>query len=203
MGFDPEKHHRRSIRLKDYDYSQEGAYFVTICVYNGEHLFGDIVGEEMRPNPFGRIVQEEWLRSAQIRREVDPDEFRVMPNHVHGIVIISGGSGAQTALPAAKDGRPPVAPTSGLWQRRPAGPARKSLGAFVAGFKSAVTGGINRMRATPGAEVWQRDFFEHVVRDDESLNAIREYIINNPAQWAFDRENREGTRRRGTRRWEV
>ena len=88
MGYDPERHRRRSIRLKDWDYAQPGAYFVTIVAYGRELLFGQVVGDEIRLSAFGEIVRDEWLASADIRREIRLDEFVVMPNHLHGIVWI-------------------------------------------------------------------------------------------------------------------
>ena len=171
---------RRSIRLKDFDYSQVGAYFVTICTYDRECLFGQIVDEKMRSNEFGRLVAEEWSRSGKIRHEMDMDEFIVMPNHVHGIIKIMGsekGVGNQRHVGAT--GRSPL----------PAGPAPNSIGAFVAGFKSIATKRINDMRGTPRVPIWQRNYYEHVIRDEKSLNRIREYILTNPERWESDKEN--------------
>ena len=171
------EHHRRSIRLKDYDYTQNGAYVVTICTHGRESLFGDIVDGEMRLNDFGRIVEEEWWRTETIRPEIELDAFVVMPNHIHGIiVIIDGGDvGAHGRAPLQKPGvayRPP-----------------RSLGSFVAGFKSAVTKRINAQRDTPNAPVWQRNFYEQVIRNEFTLNEFRGYIVTNPGRWADDREN--------------
>jgi REP element-mobilizing transposase RayT len=170
--------HRRSIRLKGYDYSQAGAYFVTICTHKRDFLFGEVVDGEMRANEFGCVVSKEWFGSADIRAEIKlyPDEFVVMPNHIHGIVWILDHVGA-TGPRVGAHGRAPL-------QRPP-----RSLGAFVAGFKSAVTKRINMMRGTPGAAVWQRGYYEHIIRDDESLNRIREYILQNPLRWHLDLEN--------------
>lgn len=128
-------------------------------------------------NDAGRIVAEEWLRTAGIRREIDLDEWVVMPNHIHGIVVISGR------------GDRPVAPTLGESSPGRAGPTPKSLGALVAGFKSAATQRVNAMRSTPGRTIWQRNYHERIVRDDNELNRIREYIVRNPAQWEMDRDN--------------
>ena len=174
MKYEPEKHHRRSIRLQGYDYSQPGAYFVTICTQDRACLFGDVVNDEMELNALGVIVRKEWFRSADIRQEIKlhHDEFVVMPNHVHGIVWLIGDD-------VGAHGRAPL-----QWQR-----LAKSLGSFIAGFKSAVTKCINEYRHTPGTPVWQRNYYEHVIRDDASLDRTRQYIIDNPARWAFDREN--------------
>jgi type I restriction enzyme S subunit len=175
--YEPEKHHRRSIRLKDYDYSQAGAYFITICTQDRQCLLGEVVNGEMQLNEMGKIVADEWKRSVEIRQEIALDEFVVMPNHIHGIVEIKQSNVGAT-------GRSPL----------PRGPARKSLGAFVAGFKSAVAKRINETRGTPGASVWQRNYYEHVVRNEDDLGRIREYIVSNPLKWEWDEENPDNIR---------
>jgi len=187
MTYDPARHHRRSIRLKGYDYTQAGAYFVTLCVQGRECLLGAVTAGEMILNELGQIVREEWERSSEIRREIELDEFVVMPNHMHGIVWIiepdnvrAHGGAPQPGSPAPivrADGRPP--------QRAPQR-APKSLGSFVAGFKSAATKRINEQRGMPGVPVWQRNYYEHIIRNDADLQRIREYIVNNPLKWDLD-----------------
>ena len=171
--YDPEKHRRRSIRLKGYDYSAPGAYFVTICTHNREPLFGWIVDGEMVLNEYGQIVWKEWFRTAQVRSNVAlfEDEFIVMPNHIHGIIWI---------VEATRR----VAPTDG-----PRGPLSGSLGAIIAQYKSIVTKRINAVRGTPGASVWQRNYYEHIIRTERALDAIRRYIAENPLRWHLDRYN--------------
>lgn len=173
MSYDSDKHQRHSIRLKDYDYSQAGAYFVTICTHKKEFLFGNVVNGEMRLNELGKVVQDEWHRSAKMRREIELDTFVVMPNHIHGIVTIVGAQG----LAPLQHGHPPL-------QRRP-----RSLSTFVTGFKSAVTRRINDLRGTPYTPVWQRNYYEHVIRNEDDLDEIREYIVHNPLKWDLDSEN--------------
>lgn len=176
MGYDPAKHHRRSIRLPGYDYAQPGAYFVTVCTHNHALLFGDVAGDRVALNEYGRVAHDEWLASSQIRRELELDAFVVMPNHIHGIVwIVSRDVGAAPASRVGAHGRAPL-------QRAP-----RSLGAFIAGYKSAVTKRVNELRQTPGTPVWQRNYWEHVVRTEETLEAIRQYIADNPARWSLDR----------------
>jgi putative transposase len=175
----PLARHRKYLRLQGYDYSQAGGYFVTIVTQGRECLFGEIVGGEMRLNPYGEIVTEEWLRSAEIRREIRLDAFCVMPNHIHGIVFIYDD-------PVGATGRSPQ-PTR---DRYPHGPAPKSLGAFMAGFKSSVTKRINVLENTPGAPVWQRNYYEHIIRDEQDYERIFNYIANNPSNWPEDEENR-------------
>jgi REP element-mobilizing transposase RayT len=167
MRRDPEVHHRRSIRLKGYDYRQAGAYFVTICAWHRECLFGQVLDGEMRLSRWGEIVQQEWISTSDIRQEIELDVFVVMPNHLHGIVRIAGPVGAH--------GRAPL-----LWR-----PPR-SLGSLVAGYKSAATRRINLLRASPGAKVWQRGYYEHIVRDGKDLDRIRRYVLSNPAHWEED-----------------
>jgi REP-associated tyrosine transposase len=282
MKYDPKRHHRRSIRLREYDYSSPGAYFTTLCTHDEQCLFGEIVDGHMHRSQYGEIVQEEWLRSATIRKEIQLDAWVVMPNHVHGIVIITSPAGAHGHAPAiapekaeahgneptpgvsstvgahgdvpaiapekaeAHGDVPAIAPekaeahgnvpTPGVsstvgahgdvpaiapekaeahgdvpYDRTPRGttsasivtrahghaplrnapPQRRprSLGTFVSGFKSAVKIRVNQMRGAPGAPVWQHNYYEHVVRNEDELNQIREYILNNPLRWALDREN--------------
>jgi len=178
--YDPDKHHRHSIRLRDWDYRTAGAYFITIVARGRECLFGDVVDGLMNLNAYGRIVHEEWMRSTDIRSEIALDAFVVMPNHIHAIVIIRNvGAYGRT---------PPVAHGAGAHSRVPLRPPR-SLGSFIAGFKSVATKRINETRGTPGIPVWQRNFYERVIRNDRELNAIRQYITDNPANWEQDTEN--------------
>jgi REP element-mobilizing transposase RayT len=166
---------RRSIRLKGYDYSQPGAYFVTLCTQNREFLFGEIANDTMLLNSYGKITEHEWLRSADVRAEVELDVFVVMPNHVHGIVWINK-RGAVDATRRAH-GRAPL-------RRKPG-----SLGSMVAGFKSGVTRRVNALRCSPGGRVWQRNYYERIVRDEDELKRIRQYITDNPIRWALDDNN--------------
>jgi len=164
---------RQSLRLRNYDYSRAGAYFITVCTHGRELLFGDVIDSEMELNELGRIAAQEWLKSARLRDEIALDAWVVMPNHVHGIVLITDDRGSG-AMPA------PIAPT---------GPRPRSLGALMAGFKSAATKRINAQRSTPGASVWQRNFYERVIRNEPALNRIRQYVTDNPAKWWEDPEN--------------
>ena len=130
-----------------------------------------MIDGEVELNELGRIAAEEWLKSARIRIEIELDAWVVMPNHVHGTVIITDDR--------CKGDRP-VAPS---------GPRPRSLGAMMAGFKSAATRRINTTRGTPGASVWQRNYYEHVIRNESALDRIRQYIADNPARWSEDPEN--------------
>lgn len=171
MIYNSQKPHRRSIRLKHYDYSQPGAYFITICAHNRQPLFGQIRNDQMTLNELGLVVHNEWIKSEIIRKEIKLDVFIVMPNHFHGIVFI------QDEHTKKKTGDQPVAPT---------GPGNKSISSLVAGFKSAVTKQINEIRKTPQAPVWQRNYYEHIIRHEQSLETLREYIIHNVQTWHQD-----------------
>ena len=175
--YDHFKHHRRSVRLPAHDYAQPGAYFVTMVTKNRECLFGDIIDGKVNLTGLGEIVREEWERSCSIRAEMALDVFVVMPNHIHGIVIITNRDGLVDPGSVGAHGRAPL-------HRAP-----RSLGSFVAGFKSAVTKRINDLRGTPGWSVWQRNYHERIVRDEDELYAKRRYIAFNPGRWRYDREN--------------
>jgi putative transposase len=185
------KYKRRSIRLKDYDYSMPGEYFVTICTYNKECLFGDMVGEEMRLNKLGKIVQEEWLRTTEIRTDVELDEFIIMPNHVHGIITLIEPVGANGNSPQNCNPSNDWAYIDTPLQKTKFCSPSKTIGAIIRGFKSAVTKHINELRSTPGIPIWQRGYYEHIIRTEKDLQNTREYIINNPLKWSFEKDNPE------------
>ena len=165
---------RRSIRLPRFDYTQQGAYFVTVCTRNRSCLFGEIVNGEMRLNDIGRVAHRMWEEIPTHFPQVGIDAWVVMPNHIHGVIVIAG---------------PPVGATHASPLQRPAGPPKRSIGAIVGSYKSAVSKRINAMRGTPGASVWQRNYYEHIIRNESALNRIRQYIADNPARWSEDPEN--------------
>jgi REP element-mobilizing transposase RayT len=185
VTFNPDIHHRRSIRLTGYDYGSSGAYFVTVCAWRRECLFGEIEDGVMVLNDYGRIVQTEWLRSAEIRKEIALDEFIIMPNHFHGIVVIENDVGATRWVAHGCDNIDERA----THRVAPTGPVSGSIGAIIGQFKSISSRRINAFRDNPGCPVWQRNYYERVIRNDRELAAIREYIAANPSQWALDREN--------------
>jgi REP element-mobilizing transposase RayT len=178
---------RRSLRLEGYDYSQGGVYFVTICTEARLPLLGEIIDGQMLLSTAGEIAADEWLRSAELRTEVNLDEFVVMPNHLHGLVILSEGAGvgAHGSAPA------------GVATRRP-----RSLSTLIAGYKAYSSKLINELRHGSGCRVWQRNYHEHIVRDEDELERIREYIRLNPAKWAEDVDNPAGMRPARREEWE-
>lgn len=175
--------HRRSIRLRDYDYAANGAYFVTLCTHEKTCRFGAVVDGEMQLNESGEMVRDEWLRTAEVRPQVVLDAFVIMPNHLHSIIMIDHPVGATRRVarstPGDGDNRAThrVAPTPG--------PATGSLGAIIGQFKAAVTRRVNAANGVNGP-LWQRNYYEHVIRNDADLEAIRDYIEANPARWAED-----------------
>ncbi len=214
MTYNPDIHHRRSIRLKEYDYSNAGAYFITLCSFQRECLFGDVVTGEMRLNDIGLMVRECWQKTAAHFPYLEMDEFVVMPNHFHAIMFITKFLGAE---PVGAKQVPPASPVFGVHVEKqgvyknpgeadeafasplretvresfpmPQGTLAGSLGAVMQNFKSVSTRKINKLRQNPGCPVWQRNFYERVIRDDKELTSAREYIRNNPLQWDLDSDN--------------
>ncbi|MDP2807546.1 MAG: transposase [bacterium] len=181
MSPDNLRHHRRSIRLPEYDYSQEGAYFVTICTQDRKCIFGEIVNGKMVLNEWGQIVDDEIIKTETLHPGVIIDTYGIMPNHVHLIILLCGdaGQGRDMARHVPTGKRPFGKPQPG------------SLSAIAGSIKSAVTKNINLKRSVPGGSVWQSRFFEHVIRNQKSYGNIRQYIIENPFYWDQDEENPE------------
>ena len=172
------RHHRRSIRLTGYNYASPGAYLVTICAADRKCLFGDIVADAMRPNACGSVVVACWNEIPNHFPDVRLDEFALMPNHMHGILIIEACD-------------KPDAPThaAGSTSQRFGAPTAQSLPTIVRSFKAAVTKRVRELAGKPDLEIWQRNYYEHVIRNEESLNEIRRYIQENSLRWALDKEN--------------
>ena len=159
---------RKRLRLKDYDYSQSGVYFITICTQDKNCWLGKIKDGSMLLSSAGKITGEEWIRTAELRSYILLDEFTIMPNHLHGIIVIT-----------EKDKATHRVATTGL--------TPDSLGSIIGQFKSIVT---KRLRSIGLSDFcWQRNYFEHVIRNESDLNDIREYIIYNPQKWLEDHEN--------------
>ncbi|MCD4672751.1 MAG: hypothetical protein K8R77_08820 [Anaerolineaceae bacterium] len=172
MQNDSEYQNRCSIRLPEYDYTSPGAYFVTLLAYQRKNTFANIKNTQIILSKLGNILHKEWLYSAQIRSElqIHEDEFVIMPNHMHGIVWVKS-TGILKSNPL---------PTITKFSQ-----VSKSLGSFIAGFK----GGVTRIaRQELGIDkVWQRNYYEHVIRDDADWERIASYIQDNPRKWEEDR----------------
>lgn len=191
MPYDPERHHRRSIRLRGYDYTRDGAYFVTLCVRDRTCLFGEVVNGEVRLSAAGRIVAEAWTWLAAQYPYVALDAWVVMPNHLHGIIVMGDGGGVDDGgTGGSRTARTGDAHASTGGADASMGPVkRKPLGRLIGAFKTVSTKRLNEMRGTPGAVLWHRDFYEHVIRDAADLRRIRAYIAANPARWGRDRNH--------------
>ena len=210
--YNPNIHHRRSIRLKGYDYSQAGLYFITICVQNRKCLFGEIVNREMILNDAGQLVETEWLKLPERFYNIELHKFVVMPNHFHAILEIMGatllvaqnteivepqnteivehqnteiGEPQNTGIVEPQKGQPQgIVPTDR--------PENKTIGDMVGAFQSIVTveyiRGVKNMGWKPfDGKLWQRNYYEHIIRDEQSYLRISNYITNNPAKWADDK----------------
>ena len=176
--------HRRSIRLPGYDYTQSGAYFVTLLTQGRLCRFGNIVNGEMRLNDVGKIAAQSWVWLEQQYPYVKLDEWVIMPNHFHGIIWITndipGRGGSRTA---------PTTTNTQTFDDETVVKSQKPLGRLIGAFKTVSTKQINMLNNTPGMPLWQRNYYEHVIRSDDDLHRIRQYIRNNPLRWALDREN--------------
>ena len=157
---------RKLNRLKDYDYSQNGYYFVTICTKNREAWFGKIESDKMILNMFGEITKNFWVEIPKHFKNVSLDEFIVMPNHIHGIVIIVGNAYMRSLQDRTK----------------------MLLSRIIQQYKSSVTREINSLQ-NDFCFKWHKSFYDHIIKDEKTLNNIREYITNNPLKWESDIEN--------------
>ena len=160
---------RQSIRLREFDYSRNGAYFVTVCTTQRLCLFGDIEDGEIRLSPVGQVTRLRWQDLPSHTPGLTLDVWVVMPNHLHGIIVLPGSS--VTGVPVSN---------------LPRGPKPGSLGAAIAGFKSAVSRDIAEKHLSPVRPLWQRNYYERVIRNDRELDAIRRYIVDNPLCWEDD-----------------
>jgi putative transposase len=158
MPNDPHPH-RRALRLPGFDYSQAGAYFITVCTRNRIMLFGEMIDCDVRLNEIGMLVKQTWDNLPTHYDGIELDAFIIMPNHVHGIIILTDERKTRCGIPE-----------------------------IVRGFKTFSARPVNERGGRRGA-LWQRGYYEHVIRNEKALNRIRDYIVNNPAQWADDPDN--------------
>ena len=182
---DPHKHTRHSIRLQGCDYTVPQMYFVTICTFQRECLLGVVENGKFVMTHIGLIVEEEWLKALILRPYVSLDTSVVIPNHFHGIIEITATGGDMTHR----------APTT----ERFAMPVPDSLPTIIRSFKSAVTKRINELRSMSGQPVWQRNYYEHIIRSEKELTRARDYIVMNPLRWHLDRENLQSQEGYGNR----
>ncbi|NIN69935.1 MAG: transposase [Anaerolineae bacterium] len=160
-----ERHRRRIVRLKGYDYSRPGAYYVTVCTHLRSCLLGEVAEDEMRLNDYGHIVRTCWSDLPSHHAHLRLDAFVIMPNHIHGVFVLVEDQGSNGTTVGAK---------------------RHGLPEIVRAFKTFSSRRINERRGTPGTRVWQRSYYERVVRSEHELNRIRQYIVDNPSRWSDD-----------------
>ena len=186
-----QKRRHNTLRMNDFDYAQSGAYFVTIVCHNRENRFGEIRDGEMVYSHAGMIALREWKALSTKFPYIGLDAFVIMPNHVHGIVVFYGdlyttvGEKHSEILQAENKSH-----VSECFSPTPDGTMPKSLGSVIQNYKSISNRMINRFFETPGISIWQRNFYDHIIRNDEELEKIREYIYNNPSHWNEDVENK-------------
>jgi len=185
MKYNPKIHHRQSIRLRGYDYSQPGSYFITLCTQNRECNLGEIMNGEMKFTVRGFIIDEFWLKIPDHFPNVELDEFIVMPNHIHGIIVINGnfherGKHQQNHKESGENNieggeTPPLRKTT--------------LGQIIAYYKYQTTKIINQIDNTPAIRIWQRNYYERIIRNQKILDLARQYIFQNPFRWDKDPNN--------------
>jgi REP element-mobilizing transposase RayT len=188
MKYDPEIHNRRSIRLKGYDYANLGAYFVTICARDKACLFGEIIESQIQLNKAGKLVYNWWIELINKFKNIELDMFIIMPNHIHGIIYIVGAD-----LCVCPDGRQDCPDRKNKPIKKGAH-SGAPLHRIVQWFKTMTTNEYLRNIHEKGwdqlnGKVWQRNYYERVIRNEEELNQIKKYILNNPIQWDLDSEN--------------
>jgi putative transposase len=190
--YNPEIHHRRSIRLRDFDYSTNGAYFVTICTQGRECLFGGICDGEMISNEAGRIITQIWTALAAKFPEIVLGEFVIMPNHFHGIICIVGAD--PCVCPPLVQSDPCVCPPLTVGANKAGAHTGAPLHTMIQWFKTMTTNayihGVKDQDWSPfPGRLWQRNYYERIIRDENELTSISEYIALNPMRWAEDKEN--------------
>ena len=199
--YNPEQHHRRSIRLKEYDYAAEGLYFVTICAHEYRPMFGTVIGGTMHLNDAGQMVEKEYHHLMDIYPEIICHEYTVMPNHFHAIIQISDETVGSQNENGDRRGIPCGCPTEnrvieGTHKGSPyithSQAHRHTLGDIIGAFKSMTTNGyihgVKQFGWTPfNKHLWQRNYYEHIIRDQLSFEEIVAYIIENPIHWKNDK----------------
>ena len=184
MAYNPNIHHRKSIRLPSHDYSQTGAYFITVCTHQRTHLFGEIIDGNMILNEIGRILLKCWREIPEHFSMVRVDEFIIMPNHMHGIIVIDAvgaihESPRYTAHPQRAIHESPL--QINIVARR-----NMIIPKLVGRFKMQAAKQINIFRNTPITPIWQRNYWERIIRTEQEMQLVRQYIRNNPVQWQHD-----------------
>ncbi len=166
------KYRAESHRLSNWDYSQNGIYFITFCVENNENLFGEIIDNEMILNDLGEIIKKEIIKSEEIRSSWIFHSWVIMPNHLHFLIEIEAINNSIENNDSRESNV----------KRKP-----NSISSFVAIFKSVTTKQINMVQNTENEKIWQNNYHDHIVKDFAYFNTINNYIINNPLNWQDDK----------------
>ena len=188
MGPEPEKHSRRSIRMEGYDYTLPGAYFVTIISFCRDCHFGEIKDGFIQHSEIGKIVNNCWMRIPRYFNNTTLDECTLMPNHLHGIIFIKESPCKGNAFDNV-DSSQSESILSNALPLRQVGSQSGSLSSIIQNFKSVSTRIVNKQFFKPGNKIWQRNYFERIIRNERELKAIRQYIRDNPLNWETDKEN--------------
>ena len=186
---------RKKMRLKDYDYSKEGLYYITICTDNRKLLFGNVNTDIgiMILNEFGKIAQENWNETERIRDNIKLHQFIIMPNHIHVIIEITHRRGVlhtpgiEKHIPEIKTHTSPD--IENIKKNTPPQSPKQTIGSIIRGYKASVTKKINLLIEKgdlPRNKIWQRSYYDHIIRDEKDYNRITNYIINNPLNWKHD-----------------
>ncbi len=168
---------RRSVRLRDYDYSREGAYFITICTNNRSEILGYIENSKIILTLSGSVIQDLWIEISKIYKDIELDQYVVMPNHIHGIIVIT------EKMDSHRRGLINQTPTKWIMMKNPS----QTLGKIIRRFKAKASYVVHKTGFVDFR--WQRNYYDHIIRNDRELRKIREYIMNNPTKWDLDREN--------------
>ena len=196
-----DKRNRKSLRLKDYDYSQPGYYYVTLCVQNRECLFGYIKEGKMEFSDAGKMIQKWWCELTNKYPTLELDTFQIMPNHIHGILIIQPVGANLCVRPIRQDSNLNVRHNDIVRQTGQTHRSAPTLGTNVQWFKTMATNEYIRGVKQKGWEPFrgkllQRNYYERVIRNEKELEKIRKYIAENPAKWAEDEYNPDNIKKR-------
>jgi putative transposase len=195
MNDKPTLPERKRLRLPTFDYSSQGGYYVTICTHGRLPILANIADGQSVLTDEGRIVSESWSKLPSKYPIVIIDEFVIMPNHIHGILFLQPSDELTCRGGLRSSATRPLADMS-----VPCNPAIVSLSEVIRYFKTTTAKQINILRDTRGQPVWQRNYYEHIIRNEGDLQNIRRYIDDNPAQWAYDQENPDSSPTGGLRK---
>lgn len=190
LKYNPNIHHRRSIRFKGYDYAQKGFYFITICCQDRICRFGNIVNGQMILNEYGQIAFDEWVKLSVRFANFELDVFQIMPNHMHGIIKLNDATAGVTSAQHVSE-RTGFTPAQ--HKRQPQGIASTTVSDIVGAYKSLVVHGcldIYKSKNETMGKLWQRNYYEIIIRNEQSHKRTSAYIINNPKKWADDKFNK-------------